>query len=85
MAKRPAPTNTAHDEDEIPPAMDYAAHNATYKGFMKLLKWSIIALGLTVVALYFFVIGQQPVVGAVLLLLIPVGAIAATVMGSRNT
>lgn len=85
MAKAPAPTNAAHDEDEIPPAMDYAAHNATYNGFMKLVKWSIIAIGITVVALYFFMIGQQPIVGAVLLLLIPVGAVAAMVMGSRRT
>ncbi|HEV7274780.1 MAG TPA: aa3-type cytochrome c oxidase subunit IV [Devosiaceae bacterium] len=85
MANAPAPTDAAHDDNDIPPAMDYAAHNATYNGFMKLVKWSIIILGITVVALYFFIIGQQPVVGAVLLLLIPVGAIAVMVMGSRRS
>ena len=84
MAKRPANTTAAHDVEDVPPAMDYAAHNATYSGFMTLLKWTIAALGVTAVALYFFIEGQQPLTGAVLLLLIPVGAAAAVVMNSRR-
>jgi hypothetical protein len=83
MATRPAP-NATPDEEEVPPAMDYAAHNATFQGFTQMVKWSIIAIGISVVALYFFLIAAQPIVGAVLLLLIPVGAVAAVVMGSRR-
>jgi hypothetical protein len=85
MAKNPAQTTTAHDVEEIPPAMDYEAHNATYNGFIQMVKWAIIATLIGVVALYFFIIGNQPVVGTVLLLLIPAGAVAAMVMGSRRT
>lgn len=84
MAKPPAPSTPA-DENEIPPAMDYAAHNATFRGFTQLVKWAIIASIITLVALYFFIIGQQPLVGAVLLLLIPIGAVAALVTGSRRS
>lgn len=85
MAKPTTQSSTAHDEEEIPPAMDYAAHNTTYRGFTQTVKWTIIISAITMVALYFFVIGQQPVLGAVLLLLIPVGAVAAMVMNSRRT
>ena len=85
MAKRPAPTKATRVEEEIPPAMDYAAHNATFSGFTQMVKWAIIATLISIVALYFFLIGGQPIVGTVLLLLIPVGAVAAVVMSSRRT
>lgn len=85
MANPNTPTTTAHGEQEIPPAMDYAAHNATFRGFTQMVKWAIIVSGITMVALYFFVIGQQPVLGAVLLLLIPAAVIAAMVKNTRRT
>lgn len=82
MAKKPA---TAAAHDELPPAMDYAQHEATYVGFVNFVKWSIVALVLIVLALYAFIEAHQPIIGALLLLVIPVGAIGVMVMGSRRT
>ena len=80
MAKKPATTHA----EAAPPTMDYAQHNATYAGFMKLVKYAIATMALIVLALYAFIEAHQPVLGVVLLLLIPVGAVAIMVMGSRR-
>ena len=58
-------TRTAEAEDQmahkttethhISPTMDYKAHEATYNGFIRLLKWSIAATAVFVVLLYFIV------------------------------
>lgn len=82
MARRPAAAKTAA---ELPPAMDYAQHEATYNGFVNFVKWSIVALALIVVSLYFFIEAQMPIIGTLLLLAIPVGAIGVLVMGSRRS
>jgi hypothetical protein len=82
MAKKPAAKAAV---EELPPAMDYAQHNATYEGFMQMLKWGIVAMLLIVLALYAFIEGGQPLIGTLLLLLIPVGAIGLVVMGTRRT
>ena len=81
MAKKPAAKAAV---EELPPAMDYAQHNATYEGFMQMLKWGIAALLLIVLALYAFIEAGQPIIGTLLLLLIPVGAIGSVVMGTRR-
>jgi hypothetical protein len=81
MAKKPAAKAAV---EELPPAMDYAQHNATYEGFMQMLKWGIAALLLIVLALYAFIEAGQPIIGTLLLLLIPVGAIGLVVMGTRR-
>ena len=39
MAKKPAAKAAA--VEELPPAMDYAQHNATYEGFIQMVKWGI--------------------------------------------
>jgi hypothetical protein len=83
MAKKPAAATT-HDADDIPPAMDYAQHQATWNAFMAMVKWGIVATAIICIALYFFIEGQQPVIGTLLLLLIPVGAVALVVMRSRT-
>ena len=83
MAKKPATKAAA--VEELPPAMDYAQHNATYEGFMKMLKYGVAALGLVVLALYAFIEAGQPVIGTLLLLLIPDGAVGLVVMGTRRT
>lgn len=44
-----------HDAEEISSAMDYKAHEATYRGFLTLSKWSIGILAVIAVALYFIV------------------------------
>lgn len=82
MAKKPAAKAAV---EELPPAMDYAQHNATFGGFTQMVKWGIIAMGLVVLALYAFIEGGQPVIGTLLLLLIPVGAVGMVVMGTRRT
>lgn len=84
MAKKPASAPAAHDIEEIPPAMDYAQHNATYEGFLSMVKWGIISVLIIVVALYLFIEAHQPVLGTLLLLLLPVGAVALVVMRSRT-
>lgn len=81
MAKKPAAAAT----QELPPAMDYAQHEATYTGFITFVKWSIVALVFIALALYAFIEAHQPIIGALLLLVIPVGAIGVTVMGSRRS
>lgn len=81
MAKKPAPAAT----HELPPAMDYAQHEATYAGFITLVKWSILALVFVVLALYAFIEAHQPIIGALLLLAIPVLIIGVMVMGSRRS
>jgi hypothetical protein len=65
--------------------MDYAQHNATYAGFMKMVKYGIGSMVLLVLALYAFIEAGQPLIGVILLLLIPVGMIGAAVMGSRRS
>jgi hypothetical protein len=81
MAKKPA---TAH-ADALPPAMDYAQHNATYSGFMNMVKYGIASMALLVLSLYAFIEAGQPIIGVILLLLIPVGIIGMAVMGSRRS
>ncbi len=47
--------NHQHPPLQQESAMDYAAHQATYNGFVRLLKWSTIGLAILVVVLYFLV------------------------------
>jgi uncharacterized membrane protein YkgB len=86
MAKKPAPKTDSqieHELAEVPPAMDYAQHNATYEAFLAMVKWGIVAVLIVVVALYCFIEAHQPVLGTLLLLVIPVGAVALAVTKSR--
>jgi len=87
MARKSAPKTDAQIEarlDEVPPAMDYGQHNSTYAAFLAMVKWGIISMIIVAVALYCFIEGQQPVLGALLLLLLPVGAVALVVMRARD-
>ena len=81
MAKKPA---AAH-ADELPPAMDYAMHEATYRGFITFGKWAIVSLALTVLSLYAFIEAHNAIIGTLLLLAIPVLIFAVMVLGSRRT
>lgn len=49
MAKRPS------DITYIPPEMDYAEHEATWRGFVNLVKWSIVGLAVLLIVLYILV------------------------------
>lgn len=73
---------SAHDD--ISPAMDYAQHNATYRGFLLMVKWGIIAMAFVVVALYAFIEMHNPAFGTVLLLLGVAVVAARVIMGSRR-
>lgn len=49
--------HTQHEPEieHLPSGMDYQAHEATYRGFMRLVKWSVILLAIVAVALYFVI------------------------------
>ena len=47
--------------------MDYASHITTYNRFLNLTKWFTIHLVFIVVALYFFLFGENPTLGTILL------------------
>ena len=55
MAKKPAATTAPAHLEELPPAMDYKAHEATWKTFTSITKWSIVGLAILLVFLYFVV------------------------------
>ena len=82
MAKRP--TAKAATVDELPPAMDYLQHNATYEGFIGFVKWGIVACAIICLSLYAFIEGQSPLIGWALLALLPIGGVAVAVMGTRR-
>lgn len=81
MAKKPAAAAT----HEAPPEMDYPQHEATYAGFITFVKWSIVAMSFVMLSLYAFIEAHQPIIGALLLVAIPVLIIGVMVMGSRRT
>mgnify|MGYP001089126419 FL=1 len=81
MAKKPAAAAT-HD---LPPPMDYAQREATYAGFITFVKWGIVSMVFVVLSLYAFIEAHQPIIGALLLLAIPVLIVGVMVMGSRRT
>jgi hypothetical protein len=84
MAKKPATAPADQNIQEIPPAMDYAQHQATWNAVTTMVKWSIVALLIVIVALYCFIEGGQPVLGTLLLLVIPVGALVVAVSRART-
>jgi hypothetical protein len=79
MATTPAPA--AHDDI---PAMDYPQHEATYRGFIAMLKGSIVGLAFLMLSLYAFIVAGNAIVGVVLLALMIVVPIAWQLMGSRR-
>jgi len=82
MAKKPV---AAAATAELPPAMDYAQHEGTYRGFISFVKWGIVSSALIVLALYAFIQAHNPIIGTLLLLLIPVLILGVMVLGSRRT
>jgi hypothetical protein len=83
MADTPA-TTAAPNTEQLPPDMDYAQHQATWNAVMALIKWSIVGLAIIVVALYCFIEGGQPVLGTLLLLVLPIGAVVLAISRSRT-
>ena len=44
-----------HEADHVSAAMDYKQHEATYRAFLNLAKWSITIIAVILVILYFVV------------------------------
>jgi len=65
MATTPAP---ADHHDDVP-AMDYPQHEATYRGFITMVKLGIVNMVFVVLALYAFIEGHNALLGVLLLLL----------------
>lgn len=73
--------STRDDVRTVPPAMDYASHRRQYRRFLHLTKWFVIHALIMLPALYFFLVGNQPLVGGILL----AAAIAALGYGIVST
>lgn len=71
-------------EESLSPEMDYPAHEAFWSGFVRFVKWAIAALVIIVLALFSFIEAGNAILGVVLLLLLPVGAVWLMVNGSRT-
>jgi len=76
------PTSADHHDDI--PAMDYPQHEATYRGFLNLVKYGIINMAFVVLALYAFIEGHNAIAGVVLLLLSVLVPVGVQMMGSRR-
>jgi len=59
--------NTVTAGEATVSGMDYAEHERTYKGFVELVKLSILGMVLLMIGLYFVVIGGQPLLGGILI------------------
>ena len=44
-----------HEAQYVSSAMDYKAHEATYRGFLRITKWTVGIIALILVILYFIV------------------------------
>jgi len=80
MATTPAP---ADHHDNIP-AMDYPQHDATYRGFLALVKGGIVSMLFVVLALYCFIEAHNSILGVVLLLLSVIVPAGMSMMGRRR-
>ena len=67
-----------------PSRNDLKAHETTYSGFIAMLKMSVVALIITILALYCFLEAGNPILGLILLLLIPVGALIKVATSLRS-
>ncbi len=80
MATTPA---SADHHDDVP-AMDYPQHDATYRGFLTLVKLGIVNIAFVVLALYAFIEGSNAIAGVVLLVLSVLVPIGIQLMGRRR-
>jgi len=78
-----ANTPTSDHHDDIP-AMDYPQHEATYRGFLNLVKYGIMNMVFVVLALYAFIEAHNAIAGVVLLLLSVLVPVGVQLMGSRR-
>jgi len=79
-----ATTSTPNNHHDDVPAMDYPQHEATYRGFLTMVKLGIINMAFIVLALYAFIEGQNAIAGIVLLVLSVVVPVGVQLMGRRS-
>ena len=80
-----ATTPPAADHHDDIPAMDYPQHEATYRGFLTLVKLGITNMALLMLSLYAFIEGHNAIAGIVLLLLSVLVPIGLQLMSGRRT
>ena len=78
-------TTPATDHHDNVPAMDYPQHDATYRGFLTMVKLGIINMAFVVLALYSFIEGHNAIAGIVLLLLSVIVPVGVQLMSRRRT
>jgi len=44
-----------HSDLQVESPMDYAQHEATYNGFLRAVKWSVVVMAVSAVILYFLI------------------------------
>jgi aa3 type cytochrome c oxidase subunit IV len=64
-------------------AMDYAQHQQTYDSFVSLVKYGILSVAILVVGLYFAIIGAQPFLGVVIIVLSVIVPIVLAMMSRK--
>ena len=55
--------------EDIPPAIDYARHERQFRRVIHLAKWFVFHVLLLLPALYFMLVGGQPITGVIFLAL----------------
>jgi hypothetical protein len=78
-------TTPATDHHDDIPAMDYPQHEATYRGFLTLVKLAIVNMAFVVLALYAFIEGHNAILGVVLLILSVIVPVGMQLMGGRRS
>jgi hypothetical protein len=78
-------TTPATDHHDDIPAMDYPQHEATYRGFLTLVKLAIVNMAFVILALYAFIEGHNAILGVVLLVLSVIVPVGMQLMGGRRT
>jgi len=77
-------TTPATDHHDDIPAMDYPQHDATYRGFLTLVKLVIVNMAFVMLALYAFIEGHNAILGVVLLILSVIVPVGMQLMGGRR-
>ena len=78
-------TTPATDHHDDIPAMDYPQHEATYRGFLTLVKLAIVNMAFVVLALYAFIEGHNAILGVVLLILSVIVPVGMQLLGGRRS
>jgi hypothetical protein len=79
-----ATTSAPADHHDDIPAMDYPQHEATYRGFLTMVKLGIINMVFVVLALYSFIVAHNAMAGIALLVLSVIVPVGVQLMSRRT-